>query len=298
MESSPLVSVVVVCCNQEQFINEAIESVIKQTYVNFECLIVDDGSTDRTASICKQYVEQDKRIHYFHQENSGVSAARNLGFSLSKGVYVQFLDGDDYLLPEKIGIQVELMKRDETCDVSYTNHKYYWQHFNTFAQYTFEELGIDPLLQLLFKYDRGVSIPIHSALLRKSIWTSDELPFPSDYKYRYEDWVFWILIALRRNRFRFINMDLVVYRMHGRNFVENVENVAFHSLQAIIYLSKIIPGEHVSRFQEERVLHVVDKYFLHHRKGSMLKKRTLWTVIRFKSIIRKVMNLRGSGVFR
>jgi hypothetical protein len=93
-------------------------------------------------------------------------------------------------------------------------------------------------------------------------------------------------------------MDLVVYRMHGRNFVENVENVAFHSLQAIIYLSKIIPGEHVSRFQEERVLHVVDKYFLHHRKGSMVKKRTLWTVIRFKSIIRKVMNLRGSGVFR
>jgi len=94
---SDLITVIIPAYNAEKYISKTIESVLNQTYNNIEIIIIDDGSTDKTASIVKSY---ENKVKYIYQENSGVSSARNNGIALAKGNYIAFLDSDDYVLPK------------------------------------------------------------------------------------------------------------------------------------------------------------------------------------------------------
>ena len=90
------VSVITPMYNCEKFISETIESVINQTYTNWEMIIIDDCSTDKSKEIAKQYIERDKRIRLIElKENSGAAVARNKGIEVSSGRFIAFLDGDD-----------------------------------------------------------------------------------------------------------------------------------------------------------------------------------------------------------
>ena len=90
-----MVSVIVPVYNAEAYLAECLDSLLGQTYKDIEIILVDDGSTDNSGSLCEQYVAIDKRIRFFHQENAGVSAARNLALENAKGRYVCFVDSDD-----------------------------------------------------------------------------------------------------------------------------------------------------------------------------------------------------------
>jgi glycosyltransferase involved in cell wall biosynthesis len=108
----PLVSVIIPTYNRELFIAEAIESALAQTYRNTEIIVVDDGSTDRTAEIVDAYRDS---VRYYRQDNKGPAAARNLGIHLSNGQYIAFLDSDDRWLPEKLSMQMELMHKNPSA---------------------------------------------------------------------------------------------------------------------------------------------------------------------------------------
>lgn len=97
---SHLVSIVVPVYNVKPFIRRAIESVINQSYQNWELILVDDGSPDLCGQICDEYASKDSRIHVIHKHNGGLSSARNAGLQICHGDYLLFLDSDDYLLPE------------------------------------------------------------------------------------------------------------------------------------------------------------------------------------------------------
>lgn len=103
----PLVSVIIPAYNAELYIKEALESVLGQTYQEFEIIVIDDGSTDNQKEIISTLMEKDDRIKYFYQENSGVSIARNHGILLSKGDYLAFLDADDVWYPNNLELKVE-----------------------------------------------------------------------------------------------------------------------------------------------------------------------------------------------
>ena len=90
-----LVSVIMPCYNQGDYLPEALESIISQTYPNWECIIIDDGSTDHSEKVAKEYCQKDSRIRYIYQENAGVIAARNHAISESLGEYILPLDADD-----------------------------------------------------------------------------------------------------------------------------------------------------------------------------------------------------------
>jgi glycosyltransferase involved in cell wall biosynthesis len=107
---TPLVSIIVPIYNCERFIAETLKSTIQQSFLDFEILIVDDGSTDRSRSIINEFVMIDSRVKYIYQENAGVSAARNNGFRHSKGQYIAFLDSDDVWLPENLRTKLERFK--------------------------------------------------------------------------------------------------------------------------------------------------------------------------------------------
>ncbi len=91
------VSIIIPTYNAEKYISDCIESVLSQTYSNIEVIIIDDGSTDKTSVICKEYQKKDERINYYFQNNSGVSKARNFGIELAEGKYIVFIDADDMI---------------------------------------------------------------------------------------------------------------------------------------------------------------------------------------------------------
>ena len=93
--NNPQISIIVPVYNVEKYIRRCVESILAQTYSAFELILVDDGSSDRCGDICDEYAEKDHRIIVIHQENHGVSAARNVGLEIAKGKYITFCDSDD-----------------------------------------------------------------------------------------------------------------------------------------------------------------------------------------------------------
>lgn len=96
---TPTFSIIIPVYNNECFLCECIDSVLAQTYTDFELILVDDGSTDCSGKICDEYAEKDLRIKVFHTSNQGVSMARNLGLSVAQGKYINFVDSDDWVTP-------------------------------------------------------------------------------------------------------------------------------------------------------------------------------------------------------
>lgn len=116
-----LVSVIVPVYNVEAFLDECIKSVVVQTYENWELILVNDGSKDNSPKICDQWADKDERIKVFHQENGGLSEARNAGLKHCKGEYIVFLDSDDYLMPNGIEYLLEKLE-DEGCQMCVGNY--------------------------------------------------------------------------------------------------------------------------------------------------------------------------------
>ena len=102
MENGILVSIIIPVYNAEDFIEECIESVIRQSYETLQIILIDDGSTDRSAELCKKYLRNDPRIELYQIQNSGVSVARNRGISHAHGKYIFFVDSDDMIIDDYI----------------------------------------------------------------------------------------------------------------------------------------------------------------------------------------------------
>lgn len=120
-----IISVVVPVYNAEKNIKQCIESILAQTYRQFELILVDDGSTDRSLEICRQHSREDTRVRVYHQDNSGVGATRNAGIKMAKGRYLMFVDSDDYLDPDMLSDGVEHMKSGCELFISGTLMEYF-----------------------------------------------------------------------------------------------------------------------------------------------------------------------------
>jgi glycosyltransferase involved in cell wall biosynthesis len=114
----PRVSVIIPTYNRKAFVLEAVESVLAQTYGDYELIVVDDGSPDNTGEVLKRYGE---RLRYVYQTQQGVSAARNRGFELAQGEFIAFLDSDDLWLPQKLALQVAFMDQHPEAQICYTD---------------------------------------------------------------------------------------------------------------------------------------------------------------------------------
>lgn len=119
----PKISVVVPCYNQGKFLSETLDSVLAQTLQEWECIVVDDGSTDNSSDIAKAYCTKDNRIRYVYQENAGPSAARNKGVSQTQAPLIYFLDGDDLIDVNLLDLGVKYMADNTNCKLYYTRAK-------------------------------------------------------------------------------------------------------------------------------------------------------------------------------
>lgn len=130
---NPLVSIIVPCYNVEQYLANCIESILYQSYPNWELILVDDGSSDRSGKICDEYTMKDSRIKIIHKKNGGVASARNVGIDTATGEYASFLDGDDFLHPDFLRDMIMLMQKKNADIVQCNFVRGYKEKFSDFV---------------------------------------------------------------------------------------------------------------------------------------------------------------------
>ena len=126
----PDVSVIVPIYNVDMYLKRCIDSIINQIFTNIEIILVNDGSLDTSPQICDDYARLDSRIKVIHKENGGLSDARNVGISVSRGRYLAFVDSDDYLDPSYLAVLYYAAERNG-CDISSCNYAIYKQEKGT-----------------------------------------------------------------------------------------------------------------------------------------------------------------------
>lgn len=208
----PLVSVIIPAYNGEKFIRQTLESILSQTYQNFEVTVVDDGSQDSTAEIVKAYCQKDSRITILQQENSGVAAARNLAIRHSRGEYIAPIDADDIWYPENLEQQVQcLLNSDSGVGVVYSwsvdiNEAGYLM--GGFYNSTFEG---DVYKALVYKYFIGNA---SASLIRRACFEqvgSYNCQMRAENAQGCEDWELHLRIA-EQYQFKVVPAFLVGYR--------------------------------------------------------------------------------------
>jgi len=256
----PQISVIITCFNQQDWIGDAIESVRTQSFVNWECLVVDDGSTDETAQVVRQLCAADSRVRLIRQANTGVSGARNTGFVASTGEFIQFLDGDDWIRPRKFELQLLHFQRDPDIAVSCCGFSYQHLRSPDFNRYPVQPIQRAPLQQLLFQWFDGSCLPLHAALFRRSIWPVNVLPFRPDYTGRCEDWIFLVDVALHGALFGNIDDELCVYRTGCAGFTSSAKAWNVASLMAAVQIAHSVAPELKNKFLEHYFARTLDRY--------------------------------------
>lgn len=140
---SNLISVIIPVYNAETTISKCIESVLCQTYHNFEIILVDDGSTDSSGNICKEYSEKDSRIRYIKKENGGVSSARNLGIDEAKGEYITFVDSDDWIEKDALNNLISSAVESEADYIIPRSRGVFCKANGDFEKYVYNEDDFD-----------------------------------------------------------------------------------------------------------------------------------------------------------
>lgn len=237
----PLISVIIPAFNYAHLVEETIQSVIAQSYSYWEIWVIDDGSTDATKATIQEIARREPRVKYYYQENRGLPVARNTGFQLSKGKYIQFLDADDLIHKSKFSEQIEIMESDPTIDVCYTNFRWFRDTLdNLTPRYGVNlELSENPFEDFLLRWDNELIIPIHAALFRRDIW-HDSQPFNEQLRAK-EDWFMWCTLARNGKKFFFYNQDYAYYRLHGQNMCADLIHMTTYFVRATYYLTEIVP---------------------------------------------------------
>lgn len=199
------VSILIPCHNNEAFVGEAIESALGQTYPNIEVIVVDDGSADKSLSVIKSYGD---RIKWKSGPHRGACAARNTAFGLSEGEFIQFLDADDLLFPEKIEKQMPALLSG-VADVVVCKGTLFGdgRPERPIKKPTPDPAGIDPV-EYVLKYPIGTERPLYRrSFVEKVQGYREGLP-------RAQDWDFNVRVAAAGARFSLVDEILVRHRHH------------------------------------------------------------------------------------
>jgi len=214
MNSGPKVSIIIPTYNQSQYLEEAIESVLNQTYKNIEIIIVDDGSTDNTSEVVKSF---DNKIIYIQQKNKGASGARNTGIKKANGQYIAFLDADDMWLKNKLEKQIEFIQNNpeigllgtgcyQMIDMSKMIHKKIFPAKNEILQ------------KDLIKYNPFIQ---SSVMIKKDVFNHIDL---YDEKFKEsEDYDLWLRIA---QKYKVANLEqsLVTKKYYAKGLSKDKDN--------------------------------------------------------------------------
>lgn len=250
----PKVSVVIPAYNCQDYIAATIESIFSQTYNDYEIIVVDDGSADGTARVISGFSD---KIKYVYQSNAGPAAARNTGILKARGEYIAFLDHDDVWLPDKLKMQVELLSRNASLGLVFTD-----------TYIVEDKLFLSPVAGSLFTFQLR---PPHRGKVLKELFIDNFIPTPSVMARRdcfdkagmfnpalvpIEDYDMWLHIAAFYE-VDFIDVPLVKYRSRVACFRKNRILTASNTIKTLTgilseypYLKEALGGKVNRRFSQ------------------------------------------------
>ena len=263
MLENELISIVIPIYNVENYLRQCLDSIVAQTYQNFECLLINDGSPDNSADICREYVSKDSRFRYFEKENGGVSSARNLGIEHSKGEYITFIDSDDWvdsdylevlyttLLEEGADIAVSTYKQFNMDDNCYYVHSYQ----RGYEKRIFERYQLIEELPVLERYDQSYGLTLGKIISKNALGI---IRF-NEYTALCEDMEFWYKLYLVSNKIIYINKDTYNYRKYENASLKHIDAKNKYSdiQQRLSFISILATnGRNIRGYIENLLIHL------------------------------------------
>ena len=204
----PTISIIVPVYKAEKYIQRCIDSLLSQTFTDFEILLIDDGSPDSSGKICDEYASKDNRIKSFHKKNGGVSSARNYGLGKSSGEWIMFVDADDWLQEETLQLCIK-----NICDADFIR-------FGMNVVYSQSYAVVDKSLNENWTYDeylkkvvsRETTLGVWGGLYKRILFETGKIRFNHSYSLG-EDWLVLFFLLKQTNKIKILDKPLYNYNM-------------------------------------------------------------------------------------
>jgi glycosyltransferase involved in cell wall biosynthesis len=231
----PDISVIIPCYRQAHYLPECIRSLQAQTYTDWEAIVVDDGSPDNTSAVVEAIAADDPRVSLCRKQNGGLSSARNSGLELAHGRYIQFLDADDLIAPEKFATDLSLVSQSDRPGIVISDYL----RFTDDGQSSVHDMcsprfppDADPEMEIAIGWEVDISIPIHAVLIDTRLLQSPPLRFDESLP-NHEDWDFWMRLLARKPCIAFTEKTLAMYRYAPGSMSSNRDVMYAGFVQAI-----------------------------------------------------------------
>ncbi|ANW96312.1 hypothetical protein AXE80_08485 [Wenyingzhuangia fucanilytica] len=293
--NNPLVSIIIPTYNRAHLIGETLDSVIKQTYLNWECIVVDDGSTDNTIEVLKEYTDKDSRIQYHHRPKErpkGANACRNYGFELSKGEYIMFFDSDDLMLNQKVEIQlIDLLSGD--YDFSVTQTEQFKMPENISRGIRSETLISNNIIDDFINFK--CFWLLQSVLWKKEFLLNNKLKL-NEKLYQAQDYEFHLNV-FKLKKYSYASNDIVTTHMllHDSNMSNSTTN-SIEKIWSNAYVNHKIVSEFNNEINEETknsVMSKLVKYYI----NALREKQVVYSVKIWLMIIKSSLKIKCSFGF-
>ncbi|WP_242155175.1 glycosyltransferase family 2 protein [Aestuariivivens sediminis] len=245
MLQQPLVSIIIPTYNRAHLIGETLDSVLAQTYQNWECIIVDDGSSDNTDAVVGNYMVNDARFHFYHRPDSfkfGGNGARNYGFKMCKGEYVNWFDSDDLMHPKKLEMQVEVLQGSH-CEFSVCQTLVFQVNKENIIGFRGDKIfSKDPFFDFI---TNKIEFLTQAPLIKKSFLEENKLVFDEDLKAA-QEWEFICRVLYSSPNYKAIDVPLVYYRKNQRSISSgNIQLRNYHYYLARVKIYNFLkPGNY------------------------------------------------------
>ena len=225
----PQISVIIPVYNAEKYLNRCIDSILAQSFTDFEVLLVDDGSPDGSGEICDNYIAKDSRIRVFHKQNEGVSSARNMGLDNAIGEWVTFVDADDWIEKETLEQCIENSKDVEF--VRFGMKSVYGE--NLYIEDTRLENSWTYKIYCANVFSRQTALGVCGGLYRRAIFTNNNIKFNPQYRLG-EDWLVLMQYLKCIKKIKILN-----YPFYNYNKQNEISTTSTPSLTKFIELNKV-----------------------------------------------------------
>lgn len=267
-----MISIVIPVYNVEKYLAECVDSVLAQTYTDWEAILVDDGATDSSGRMCDEYAKKDSRIRVIHRENGGLSAARNTGLNAARGEYVYFLDSDDYILPRTLE-ELQNTARREQADVVFFDGFVFFDKCeadDSVSRYTRQrsyqtETGREILSKLLKNEEYRTAVPL--MLFRTEYLREKELSFLEGIIH--EDELFTFLVFNANGRVAHCHEELYARRIRPASIMTASgalrrydSMLKIYCVLSALYRSGTASGEAATMYLIRTAKSVLGKYAL------------------------------------
>lgn len=285
MNKIPKISIIVPVYKVEKYLPKCIESILDQTYTDFELLLIDDGSPDFSGKICDEYSLHDSRIRVFHKENGGVSSARNFGIDNAKGEWLTFFDGDDSVAPDTLKIcskyfnSYDIVRFSIVFDYGESTSTMSICEQNDLDQYRLKVISRDAIL--------GVCV----GLYKKELFITNSIRF-DEALISGEDWLVQFELLTAANTIKIINRPLYIYNKLNVESATSVFRIESH-MSALLALRRIemIASKYMRKNYFQLAVKIAESQLVYDFLASKIVRRKL-SKHNLMTAYRRLTNLR------